>query len=319
MPLTIKGVHVTLTPGVVVPVFGIFSVGVTISEFTIVGNRNSVTKAESLIKVYKGGFVIEKGILKASSSHGVRIAPIAGRDNVDGGVIRDLVGNRNVGNVVFMTTTNGGRSTTKNIIVENIRSYDSMFKGALEVSSGVQDIFAQNIYAERCAFAFGMHDHGGQLQNIRRLFLNNVVARNCGIGIQCRTTIPHFDVSISGVIIENCRIAMRINNLRWGRLYDVRVIDAGIGATQIAVLNSDNMTLRDVAFIGTSSTGNAVLIRNSSNIRVSGITLGDRTSFAIGMTFFETIKSKFLSADISEINLRAAKVEEVKIVPVPGG
>ncbi|KAJ8903426.1 hypothetical protein NDN08_004534 [Rhodosorus marinus] len=316
IPLTIKGVHVTLTPGVVIPVFAIFSAGVTISDFTIIGNRNSVTKAESLIKVHKGGFVIENGILKASSSHGVRIAPIAGGDKIDGGIIRDLVGYRNMGNLLFISTTNEGRITTKNILVENLRAYDSKFKGALEVSNGVQDIFVQTIYAERCVFAFGMHDQGGKMHNIRRLFLNNVVARNCGFGIQSRTSIPHFDISISGVIIENCRVALQINNLNWGRLYDVRVIDAGIGRTQIAVLNSDNMTVRDVAFIGTSSNGNAVLIKNSSSVRVSGITLGERTSFGIGMTFFETIKSKFLSADISEINLRAAKVEEIKIVPV---
>ncbi|KAJ8906833.1 hypothetical protein NDN08_003319 [Rhodosorus marinus] len=316
-PLTLKGIHVTLQSGVVGSIFSLRSNRITISDFTVIGNRDSVTKGQSLINAYRSGFVIENGALKSSSSHGIRVAPVSGGLEIDGGVIRDVVGHRNIGNVVLLSTSRGGKTSTRNVLVENVRAYDSKFKGALEVSNGVQDIFAQTLYAERCVFAFAVQDQSLNQQSIRRVFLTSVVARKCDYGVLSKGGVRHYDISISGVIIENCKTAMTLHNLNWGRVYDVRVIDAGDGKPQIGILKSDNLTLRDVSFMGKSQSGSAVLIRESNKVRVSGVMLSETTSFTCGILFFETSQSKLITADISGIDLGAAQ-EDVRGIEYKG-
>src|SRR3954468_21948599 len=151
-PLTLVGLHARLpeklgnSPLVIVQ-----ARGVTVIDFELVGNADSVDQKDRapLLVINAGDFRVERGWFLNSSKDGVMIDgdELKGEDLV-GGVVRDIVGRGVRRDVVSISGSSGNGPKIRNVLVDNIRCYDSDLRGAVEVSDGTDNITVRKVYAE---------------------------------------------------------------------------------------------------------------------------------------------------------------------------
>ncbi|MEI9962979.1 MAG: hypothetical protein WDM76_18235 [Limisphaerales bacterium] len=86
------------------PLINVTAKGVTIEDFQLYGNTESVGQEERapLIFIQAGDFRVEHGLVVNSSRHGVYAAPSKETGDIYGGVIRDIVGRGNARCVVAL-------------------------------------------------------------------------------------------------------------------------------------------------------------------------------------------------------------------------
>ncbi|KAJ8906831.1 hypothetical protein NDN08_003317 [Rhodosorus marinus] len=321
VPMTIRKLRVVLRSSEGIPMIKILARSVTMTEFELIGNNKMVagTAREALVQVFKSAFHIARGTFRNSTKDGVQVRSIAGAPPITGGVLRDLVGRHNHRDLVSLTTLDGGKSLTRNIVVENIRAYGSRDRGAVEISDGVEDIFVRSVYAENCYYAVSIQDHGvSELETIRRVFVSNVVAVRSHFAVVSQVeSIRHGDVSISRVIAKNCEQALELKNLDWVRVDDVRVIAASTTGYPVEIKNCKDLKIRDVSFVGGGQARGAILIADSTNVRIAGITLSEKTNVFFGITIFRMFERFQPGLQISQVDLNAATGRQINIRITP--
>mmetsp|Transcript_23156 Transcript_23156/g.92535 ORF Transcript_23156/g.92535 Transcript_23156/m.92535 type:complete len:416 (-) Transcript_23156:289-1536(-) len=320
-PMTIRTIRVVLNSTNPVPLLRIFAKSVTITDFELVGNNMVISdsRMEALMQVFRGGFHIARGTFRNSTMDGVTVRSIYGGPPITGGVLRDLIGTGNNRDLVSLSTGNGGQATTKNIVVENIRAYGSRDRGAVEISDGVEDIFVRNVYAIDCYCAVSIQNRGrSELQTIRRVFVSNVIAVGSDFAIVSRVeSIRHGDVSISRVIAKNCRKALELQNLDWVRVDDVRVIAPKTTGYALEIVNCKHLKIRDVSFVGGAEARGAIMVAESTDVRIAGITVDRSSNFLFGISIFKNNQETQSGLQISQVELAAVKRQKIHFAEIP--
>lgn len=151
--------------------------GVAVTDFEMTGNANSVPQSERapLMAVFHGDFRIERGTFLNSSKDGVTIDGDRLKDeDLVGGIVRDIVGRGVIRDVVSISGSSGSGRRIRNVLVDNVRCYDSRLRGAVEVSDGADNITVRKVYAESAVYALDVQDHNQPGQGNR-----NIVIEEC--------------------------------------------------------------------------------------------------------------------------------------------
>ncbi|KAJ8903428.1 hypothetical protein NDN08_004536 [Rhodosorus marinus] len=112
-------------------------------------------------------------------------------------------------------------------------------------------MFFRNVYAENCFYVV-VQDHGlGYLQIIKGMFISNVIAINSDFAVLSQVHgVRHGDVSITSVIAKECRQTLRLKDLDWVRVVEVRVIGSRGSGPIVNIYNCADLKLRDISIIG---------------------------------------------------------------------
>ncbi|KAJ8903047.1 hypothetical protein NDN08_006362 [Rhodosorus marinus] len=323
--ITIRGVHAQLKDGLAMTVFNVVAEGFSIYDFVLIGNHGTVLDKlrESLLVVRASDFHIERGQLINSARDGITIVPPHddGPD-IDGGFVRDIVGMHNSRETVSLTTAKGNRRTTKNIVVENVRAYGPTLKGAVEVSDGVSGCVVRNVYAEGCYYGLAIQDHHKELQANRNITISNVRVKDNKYGIifQTQPEIPHDTVRISRISSTGSRQPLLMRNVRRLRVEDVRVSAPVPGGNRAAAtfLNCDGLRGKDLYIAEGQSKRAAVEVDESKNVKLRSVVLGDRTSYAYGISFKIGYGLTASELHVSESTLSKATIASVLLIsPTP--
>jgi hypothetical protein len=227
-PITLKNLNAILPDSLgKVSILEVYSEDVSITDFHLTGNANTVDQADRapLIRIYRSNFRLERGLFENSSKDGVEIAPLANTEDIDGGVVRDIVGRGCVRDVISINGTHEEKSAyVRNILVENIRGYDSSMRGPVEVSDGSENITVRKIYAENCFYAVDWQDHRRKAEINRNVLIDDVYALNCSYAV--RNSVRDFgqtNLTITNVIAKKCMQAIKLSNTANVILQNVRV------------------------------------------------------------------------------------------------
>jgi len=305
-PLTIQGLHAALIDSLgKTPILRVVSENVAITDFELYGNTATVEQVmrAPLIVIEAGNFRVERGRFVNSSKDGVEINTVRDGGDIVGGIVRDIVGEGVVRDVVSISGS--GRSDglkVRNVFVENIRGKNSKLRGVVEVSDGVDNITVRTVFAENCVYAIDVQDHKKPKQINNNIVIQDVYAVDCRHAIRtANRPFGHSNLTIRDVVAERCEIPLEISHTNQLTLENVRVINHSGGQPAVHIDNCSNVFMRDFIITGKGN-NSAVLIENTGDIVIDGLTLNKGTeSFANGLTYL-------ISKDIALTNLRIQNV-----------
>ncbi|KAJ8903137.1 hypothetical protein NDN08_004249 [Rhodosorus marinus] len=289
-PLTIAGLCVSLNPGVErKPIFLIQAQEVVILDSVLTGNIGTVDvrKGAPLIIARDSHFAVKGSRLDFSSSHAILVQGSPHKAVLEGGVLRNITGKGNLGSMVNVRGGMHRFGTTRHIVVENIYAEDSKYGGALEMGDGVQDIWADSLSALRCARAVAVWDHGRRrLHVLQRIFVTNVRAEDCKLGLGVRGSKNGFDFSAEGLVAKHCETALAIKGVDYARVYDIVTENAEFTRSQIQVEDAFGTALRHLHF-ATGRGQAAIFVKASNDVIISDASLAPGTHFQYGLAFDE--------------------------------
>ncbi len=256
-PLTLRGLNARLPEKLgKTPLVEVLSKGVTISDFELTGNVDSVPQKEreALLIVAAGDFRIENGRFNDATKDGIMIdGDILAAGDIVGGVVRDIVGRRVARDVVSISGGGHKGFKIRNVLVDNVRGYESSHRGTVEVSDGAENITVRKVYAEKSVYAIDVQDHKQPSQINRHVVIEDVYA-------------------------VGCKYALRTDNRPLGHSYlTIRDITAKQCAEPLRILNTDNLTLANVHILDHQGPGQPVYIRNCNRVSVRDVTIENST------------------------------------------
>ena len=225
-PLTIRGINAKLADELArIPIIIVESPGFRLEDFELRGNASDVPSDDRspLVTIRAGDFSVERGVFINSAKDGVMIQGVA--SDIVGGTVRDVVG---IGNVRDVVSIAGGKQGAKirNVLVENIRAYGSILRGAVEVSDGIDNVTVRKIFARDCVYAVDVQDHDHPRQDNHNVTLQDIYAVNCRHAIRTKNSVKgHTNLTIRDVTAERCELPLRISNTDNVTLSNVRVLD----------------------------------------------------------------------------------------------
>ena len=308
-PVTIRGLNAALIDSLgKTSILRVASEGFAITDFELYGNDATVEQdvRAPLITIEEGNFRVERGRFVNSSKDGVEINTVPDGGDIVGGIVRDVVG---VGVVRDVVSISGSGRTdglkVRNILVENVRGYDSRLRGPVEVSDGAENITVRTVYAERCVYAVDVQDHNKPPQINRNIVIEDVYAVDCRYAIRnANRPFGHVNLTIRDVVAERCPEPLRILNTTGVTVENVRISGHTGDRPAMVVRACDDVVIRDVVIAG-KGTMAAMLVRNSGNIRVDGLRLsGAVGSYTNGLIYGITDDAAY--ADVEIRNVRAA-------------
>lgn len=230
--LTLRGLNARLPEKLgKSPLVTVQANGVTIEDFQLYGNTESVGQDERapLIYIKASDFRVQHGLVVNSSRHGIYAAPDEKTGDLYGGVIRDIVGHGNARCVVSIGDHGNQGLTVHNVLIENIRSYDSALRGAVNVKDGNDNIIVRDIYASNSVYAVDIQDHKRPGEINRNITIENIYAIRCRHAIRTNNRdVGHHNLTIRNVTAEQCSIPLRISNTERVTLDNIRVLDHDI-------------------------------------------------------------------------------------------
>ena len=291
--------------------------GVSVLDFELTGNADSVPQSERapLIVVHAGDFRIERGVFLNSSKDGVMIDGDALKDeDLVGGVVRDIVGRGVRRDVVSISGSSGNGRRIRNVLVDNIRCYDSEFRGAVEVSDGTDNITVRKVYAESAVYALDVQDHNKPLQGNRNVVIEDVYAVRCKHAIRTANTRKgHGNLTMRDIIAEQCIIPVQVSHTENVTLSNLRVLDHSSGKPPVQIQDCHGVAVRDVLAQNINLKGPAVLFLNCTDVTMDGFTLrGQSNALASAVCFRIANNGAFSGLRIS--NVSARDVSEAGIV-----
>jgi len=318
-PLTLRGLNARLPQGLGLTSLVIVTArGVTVSNFELTGNGDSVSQDERapLLIIGAGDFRVEDGVFINSSKDGVMIdGDLAGQDII-GGVVRNIVGRKVMRDTVSIGGSGKGGPTIRNVLVENIRCYESAHRGCVEVSDGTNNITVRKVYAESSVYAVDVQDHDVASQINRNVVVEDVYALRCRHAIRTSNRpLGHANLTVRDITAKECTDPIQISNTDNVSLYNVRVIDhAGEGKHYPVYLrNCQGLCVRDVTIENTVHKGPAMLIEDCDNTIIDGFTLRGRIdNLGYGISFRLTVDRAFSGLHIR--NVFAPNVTEAGIM-----
>lgn len=286
-PVTLIGLHARL-PGKLgrTMLLVVESPGVSVLDFELSGNAGSVPQDERapLMAVYAGDFRIERGRFSNSSKDGVMITSGPAKEDVIGGVVRDIVGRGVVRDTVSIGGGEGG-PLIRNVLVENVRAYGSELRGAVEVSDGTDNITVRKVYAEGCSYAVDAQDHKKPGQINRNIVIEDVYAVRCKQGVVTNNRrLGHLNLTVRDVTVQDCAVPIRISHTDNLHLSNVRILGEsgqnGIALTRdqqqsalIHLQDCRGVTVRDIAVENATRRAPALLFEDCDQTLVDGVSL----------------------------------------------
>jgi hypothetical protein len=309
-PLTLKGLCARLPEKLGnSPLIIAKSKGVTVAEFNLTGNIDSVPQSERapLIVIAAGDFRVENGRLTDSSKDGVMIdAGYTGPDAPDivNGVVRDLVGRNVARDVVSISGSSGTKQKIRNVLVDNIQGHTSSHRGTVEVSDGAEHITVRKVYAQDSVYAIDIQDHGQPGQTDRHIVVEDVYALRCKHAIRtANKALGHAHVTLRDITAQECEAPLRITNIDDITISNVRVLDQKESdSPPISIKNCNGLTVRDVTIDTTPHKGPAVLVENCNQALIDGLTLRGKTdNLATALIYRITADKPFTALRITNV------------------
>jgi hypothetical protein len=281
-PLTIRGLNARLPQKLSkTPLVVIQSEGVTVSDFELHGNGDTVPQVERapLLVLQAGGFTVERGLFTNSSKDGILIdgGALAAAD-LTGGVVRDIVGRTIRRDLVSVGGSGSEGHRIRNILIDNVRCYNSQFRGTVEVSDGSENITVRKVYAEDCIYAIDVQDHGNPNQINRNVVIEDVYARNSRHAIRTASRpLGHTNLVLRNIVAERCIAPLEIKNIDNVTLHGVTILDHASPNPPVSVLNCDGLSIRDLTIKDDVSQAPALLMQDCSAVLVDNVTLRGKT------------------------------------------
>lgn len=305
-PLTLQGLNARLPAGLGdTALLKVESEHVTLLDLYLYGNADSVHQDDRapLVEIRKSNFRVERCTFENASKDGLMISPLAGSDDISGGVARDIVGRGVIRDVVSMSGDGQGGSKVRNILVENIRGYNSELRGVVEVSDGTDNITVRKVYAENCAYGIDIQDHGEKVEINRNIVISDLFAKNCKYAIRnANHPFGHANITISDVTAIECERSLELKNTDMLTLTNVRIIDQTGDGDALLVNNCDGVTLRDIRIAGGAAQGAGLKILNCSDIQVDGLSIvGGTSTLKNGIKYLITDNDAFANLQISHV------------------
>ncbi len=216
-PLTLVGLHARLPAKLgKTSLLLVEAKNVSVLDFELTGNADTVDQLERapLMVVHQGAFRVERGTFLNSSKDGVMIdADGSSERDLVGGVVRDIVGRGCQRDTVSISGSKGEGRLIRNVLVDNVRSYKSERRGAVEVSDGTDNITVRKVYAEDCIYAIDVQDHRAPKQSNRNVLVEDVYALRCKHAIRTSNSQQgHHNLTVRDITADSCLSPIQISN-----------------------------------------------------------------------------------------------------------
>jgi hypothetical protein len=317
-PLTLTGLHARLpeklgnTSLVVVE-----AKGVAITDFELVGNADSVPQKDRapLLVIHAGDFRVERGVFLNSSKDGVMIdGDGSAEEDLIGGVVRDVVGRGVRRDVVSISGSSGHGRKIRNVLVENVRCYESAYRGAVEVSDGTDNITVRKVYAEAAVYAIDVQDHRQPEQSNRNVIIEDVYARKCKHAIRtANTRRGHGNLTVRDLTADECISPVQISHTDNVSLTNVRIMNHDGNKPPIDVQDCRGVFIHDVLIDNISCEGTALLLQNCDETLVNGFVVrGEISKLASAVCY--RIRGNAMFSGLRISNVSARRVSDAGIV-----
>jgi hypothetical protein len=286
--------------------------GVSVTDFELTGNAESVPQSERapLLVIHAGEFRVERGSFLNSSKDGVMIDG-DGSTNEDlvGGVVRDIVGRGVVRDTVSISGSSGNGRKIRNVLVDNVRCYDSRLRGAVEVSDGTDNITVRKVYVEDAVYAIDVQDHNKPDQSNRNVVIEDIFAVRCKHALRTANTRKgHANLTIRDITAQQCQIPIQISHTAHVHLSNVRVLDHESGKSPIQIDDCRGISVRDVVVENAVVKGPALLLLNSDDAIIDGFSLrGQSNAINTAICFRLNRSEAFSGLRISNVSARGVK------------
>lgn len=283
--------------------------GVTVTDFELVGNADSVPQKERapLLVIRAGDFRVERGRFLNSSKDGVMIDGDGSADeDLIGGVVRDVVGRGVRRDVVSISGSSGHGRRIRNVLVENVRCYESAHRGAVEVSDGTDNITVRKVYAESAVYAIDVQDHRQPEQSNRNVVIEDVYARKCKHAIRtANTRRGHANLTVRDLTADQCTSPVQISHTDNVSLSNVRIVNHDGDKPPIHLQDCRGVFVRDVLIDNISCEGTALLVENCDETLVNGLILrGEVRKLASAVCFRIRGNATYSGLRISSVSAR---------------
>ena len=326
--LTLRGLKAKLPPKLgKSPLVTVHAKGVTIEDFELQGNTESVEQTERapLIYILAGDFVVRHGLVINSSRHGIYVAPEKETGDIYGGTIRDIVGRGNARCVVAVGDHGDQGLTVHNVLVENIRCYDSSLRGAVNLKDGNDNVIVRDIYSSNSVYGVDIQDHKKAGETNRNILVENVYAVKCRHAVRTNNRpLGHENLTVRNVTAVKCTIPLRISNTARVVIENIRVLDHELGEEPyppIIVADCSSVAIRDVVIRHSEYEGPGLAVLDSSDVVIDGVNLeepyGKLTS---GVSYLLTTTNSLSGLQISHVTARNFKEGGIHLESkTPGG
>ncbi|HWN94514.1 MAG TPA: hypothetical protein VNT99_05750 [Methylomirabilota bacterium] len=292
------------------------SKGVAVTDFELTGNGDSVPQSDRapLVVIRAGDFRVERGVFLNSSKDGVMIDADEAKEDIVGGVVRDIVGRGVIRDTVSISGSGGNGRKIRNVLVDNVRCYDSRLRGAVEVSDGAENITVRKVYAESAVYALDVQDHNKPGQSNRNVVIEDVFAVRCKHAIRTANTRKgHANLTVRNVTGQQCIIPIQISHTANVHLSNVRILDHDSGKPPIQIFDCRGVSIRDVVVENISVQGPALQLEDCDQALVDGVSLrGQSNSLASAIYFRIATREAFSGLRIA--NVFARNVTEAGIL-----
>jgi len=309
-PLTLRGLAAQLPPKLGnTSLLVIRAPGVALLDLTLTGNGDSVPQSERapLVVVAAGDFRIERVRFFNCSKDGINVDGDAAGADIVGGVIRDITGHHVIRDTVSISGGDKLGFKIRNVLVDNVRAYDSSKRGAVEVSDGSENITVRKVYAERCIYAVDVQDHSKPAQINRNIVVEDIYATHSKHAIRTSNhALGHAGLTVRDITAEHCTDPIQISNTTELLLENARVLDHAGAASPIAVKNCPNAIVRDVTVARSTHNGAAVAFDNCDNLVVDGVSVRDSPQLGAGVRYRLTQGGAFSGLRIAHVRVPVA-------------
>jgi len=205
--LALRGPNLRLADGADEDLIEVGADGVSITGFTIDGNRANQPgnrQSNGILVTGVSNVWIGNGRIEDVSRHGLRIVdssvPTSTAPDDTIHVERGGVADVTVRDVRIDRPRRDGCSVEgpdlANVSVENVRTVGSSDRGSVEVKDGAADAYVGDCYAKDCVYGVAVQDHGEYpTANVR---IANNAAVDCETLVDAQTSHPPENVSVVG-------------------------------------------------------------------------------------------------------------------------
>lgn len=312
-PLTLDGFTGRLPDDAGILMFAVRHEGVTIRNFTLTGNAETVSQEnrKALLHVSAGRFRIEDCRFYNSSKDGVEISNLDERP-IEDGVIRNIVGDGNMRDLISINGENDGH--INHLLVENIRAYNGALRGAVEVSDGTENITVRKVYAESCVYAIDVQDHGYPGAVNDKVLIEGVIAKNCRHAIRtANSDIGHARHIFRDITAENCAEPLRITNVRGVYVENVLIRGHEGEASPLFLSNCRDVTLSNIVLEDIRSQKSALALFNSDLAYIDHMQLAEDAESEYGIDYEINNGHTYQSLMIVNSFLRSAQKAGIRL------
>ena len=309
-PLTLRGLNAQLPPSLgKTSLLVIAAKGVALVDLTLTGNGDSVKQDDRapLLVIAAGDFRVENARFFNGSKDGINVDGDAAGEDIVGGVIRDIVARKVIRDAVSISGGDSKGFKVRNVLVDNVRAYDSQRRGAVEVSDGSENVTVRKVYAERCVYAVDVQDHSKPQQINRHVVVEDVYAVDSKHALRTSNRpLGHTALTVRDITAERCSDPIVISNTSGVRLQNVRILDHAGNGSPVVLRNCRGATVRDITVEKTTHTGAALLLEDCDAALIDGVAVRDAPALAAGVRYRLTKDVAFSGVQIAHVVAPAA-------------